>query len=117
LLRWLTALCDLGLLALGWGIIRQLREFLRSLRHTHPFVADNATRLRRMAWLTLSLGLTISLSQLVLASQVTGYITAREISFHADIDWKTLLIGLGLFIIAEVFRIGVAMKEEQDLTI
>jgi hypothetical protein len=40
-----------------------------------------------------------------------------NIRAHLTIDLKTLFAGLIVLVIAEIFRIGAQLKEEQDLTV
>ncbi|MGV3587819.1 MAG: DUF2975 domain-containing protein, partial [Adhaeribacter sp.] len=44
-------------------------------------------------------------------------IDGSNIQTHLTLDFKTVFIGLILLIIAEIFRIGTRLKEEQELTV
>ncbi len=44
-------------------------------------------------------------------------LTGSGVRAHLTIDLKTLFVGLIVLIIAEIFRIGAQMKEEQELTV
>ena len=104
-----------------------LRKFFHSLSNQKIFVGENATRLR---WL----GLTIVAFELALGIlkcanhqyfiyrhkaeglpvlvNVTGF--GLELNFFR---LEIFFIGFAILVIAEVFRCGVEMKEEQDLTV
>ena len=98
----------------------QLRRFVRSLRFGHPFVVDNANRLRSVAWMTLALGFVgFAVKSLIQLYVVRNY-TSDEMSlghFSVSLLDPFLITSLLIFMIAEVFKVGVEMKEEQDLTI
>lgn len=102
---------------LGLAATFQLFKLVRSLRRDHPFLPENAHRLRCVAWLILFgsiwQGAAIMLIALV-ASDVFPDIDLNVSLRGADIPLLTIFM---FFIIAEVFALGVKMKEEADLTV
>lgn len=106
----------LGLVAYG---LFQLRQFVRSLHENHPFVPANAARLRRLAWVVVAAWGFSHVGAWVAELLVVQNFTSDEIILgdYSIGSFEFLLFALVLFMIAEVFKIGVEMKAEQDLTI
>jgi hypothetical protein len=101
-----------------WGL-NQLRRVFRSLSRGLVFIPENTLRIR---WL----GLTIIFGELARAALVyfwsyytSLHFTANGLRFVASIDFSgtTIIAGLSILVIAEVFREGTRLHEEQSLTI
>jgi len=101
-----------------WGL-NQLRRVFRSLSRGLVFIPENTRRIR---WL----GLTIIFGELARAALVyfwsyytSLHFTANGLRFVASIDFSgtTIIAGLSILVIAEVFREGTRLHEEQSLTI
>jgi hypothetical protein len=106
------------LLFAGWAI-HQLRQLFRALRNGQVFAPENVRRVQRVGW------------AVILAEPVRAAITysaqtyARDhfagigIRFVTDLDLNlgTIFAGLAILVIAEVFRTGTRLDEDQSLTI
>jgi hypothetical protein len=100
-------------------IVGRLKKLFDSFSSGEPFQRENAQHLR-VIWITM---LVIELSRFVLMG-LTSFLLlqfgspAREISISVNGDriavWGSILI---LIVLAEVFREGARLKEEQELTI
>jgi hypothetical protein len=100
-------------------IVWRLKKLFDSFSSGEPFQRENATHLR-VIWMTM---LVIEVSRYVLMG-LTAFLLARfgegarEVSISIDGDriaaWGSILI---LIVLAEVFREGARLKEEQELTI
>ncbi len=116
-----------GLLAAGVGIggsliiVWRLRRLFDSFTSGEPFRRENAQHLR-VIWITM---VAIELSRyalLTLIGLLIGVFGAPEsvesVSFSIDSDnlssWMSIAV---LIVLAEVFREGARLKEEQELTI
>jgi hypothetical protein len=90
-------------------IVNRLLEILRTLRFGSPFVKENADRFRRVGFALLA-GEGAKLLFVILGA-----------IFDADVEYNTELTTwvamISVFVLAEVFREGAKMKEEQDLTV
>ena len=100
----------------GAGLI-QLRRFLRSIRQGQPFIAANAQRLRSLAWLIQVGGAAYGGLYLLIGALVRQEIPEFNFRLPLNVPLIALFFSMVIFIIAEVFRIGVQMQEEQDLTV
>lgn len=101
---------------LGLAALFQLLKFVRSLRQDHPFIPENAHRLRCVAWLMLFGSIWKGAAVLLVISAVSGAIPDLNLNISIGDDFPIITI-FTFFIIAEVFALGVKMKEEADLTV
>jgi hypothetical protein len=99
-------------------IVWRLRKLFDSFSSGEPFRRENATHLR-VIWITM---LVIELSRYLLMA-LTGALVASfggpnvEAEFTVSVDFSTWMSILILIVLAEVFREGARLKEEQELTI
>jgi hypothetical protein len=99
-------------------IVWRLRKLFDSFSSGEPFRRENATHLR-VIWITM---LVIELSRYVLMA-LTGVLLAQfggpevDANYTFAIDFSTWGSILILIVLAEVFREGARLKEEQELTI
>lgn len=100
-------------------IVLRLKRLFKNFTSGEPFSRDNAGHLR-VIWITM---LVMEVSRYVIAGAVAAFIgifgqpETIEISQQSPIDlstWGSILI---LIVLAEVFREGARLKEEQELTI
>jgi hypothetical protein len=107
------------LLGLLLWVLTQLRHVFRSLSRGLLFIPENARRIR---WV----GFTVILGELARAAVVyfwsdytSRHFTAHGLRFVASTDFNVLTIagGFAILVIAEVFREGTRLHEDQSLTI
>ncbi|MBN8607096.1 MAG: DUF2975 domain-containing protein [Caulobacterales bacterium] len=101
-------------------IVWRLRRLFDSFSSGEPFRRENAAHLR-VIWITM---VAVELARYFLTASITGLVVAfgeaqgvgvREVSLSVDPStWGSILI---LIVLAEVFREGARLKEEQELTI
>jgi hypothetical protein len=100
-------------------LLTQLRHIFRSLSRGLLFIPENA---RRMRWV----GFTVIFLELARAALVyfwsyytSLHFTANGLRFVAWTDFNgiTIVAALAVLVIAEVFREGARLHEEQSLTI
>lgn len=107
------------LLALTLWVLGALRAVFRTLRDGQPFVAANATRIRWIAYVVI-LG-ELARSALVFAGNyyVMTHFAAAGLRFDLRPDFNVLAVitGLIILVIAEVFRAGTRLDEDQSLTV
>lgn len=90
-------------------VVNRLLEILKTLRFGSPFVKENADRFRGLGYaLLIGEG----------AKFVFGFMSLimdAEVETNSSIiSWLSII---AVFVLAEVFREGARMKEEQDLTV
>lgn len=107
------------LLAIAWFGVSQLRKVVHSLRDERPFVAANATRIRRVAYAVIGLELLRATMTSYANIYVAEHFQADGLRFipSFDLSLSTIVVGLIIFVLAEVFRAGASLEEERSLTI
>lgn len=109
----------LVLSALLLWVVAQLRHVFRSLSQGLLFIPENAQRIR---WV----GYAVILSELIRVAlgfygsyYTSQHFTANGLRFvsSVDVNGMTIIGGLAILVIAEVFREGTRLREEQSLTI
>ena len=119
---WLIA-CNLLLtLAFTFYILTQLLFVLRNLLQSKIFQRENALKLRHIALAMISGWAITILFSLILTLFFRGSISLAGYNFqyfYAGGNWfnSSLISGIVILLIAEVFRMGTELKEESDLTI
>jgi hypothetical protein len=100
-------------------ITRQLHSVFQTLIHGNPFVAENAIRLRGVAFAVIISDLVGAAIVFAENSYATAHIAIAGLRFDAGphVNWMTIGYGLIILVIAEVFRAGTRLDEEQSLTI
>ena len=110
-----------AVVAVGGGliIVNRLKRLFASFRSAEPFRKENATHLR-VIWVTM---MGIELCRYALLA-LTGLLVAAfgapkgaDFSFNLHINLMTWVAILVLIVLAEVFREGARLREEQDLTV
>jgi hypothetical protein len=106
----------LGLLL--W-VIGQLRAVLRTLRDRRPFAPENASRIRGVGYAIIVLEFARTALVFGTNSYAMAHFSANGIRFDARPDFNlfALIHGLIILAIAEVFRAGTRLDEDQSLTI
>jgi hypothetical protein len=117
----------IGLLLLAFAVVAilfvffgRLRAIIDTVGDGDPFIPDNARRLNLMAWLLLATQV-LTLPMALLAAQVVeaaGKSDELKIAVTGDgFNLNGILTVLILFILARVFRIGAALREDLEGTV
>lgn len=97
----------------------QLRKIFGSLARGAPFEAENGRRLRIIALAIIAGQVARALMAFAASRGVDQEWLAPGITLRPNwgVDLASLLFALMILVLAEVFRQGAKMKEEQDLTV
>jgi DUF2975 family protein len=111
LIMGLRAIAALGLfgIPLNYVILKRLLAIVETVRAGDPFVAENAVRLREIAWALLALQL---LSLTVGAIEKAVSTTAHPLHLNAGFSISGWLAVLLTFLLARVFAEGTLMRED-----
>jgi uncharacterized protein YqhQ len=111
----LTIIANFAAMFLFFG---KMRTLIASASQGDPFIPDNAQRLNAMAWLLLSSQvLTVIVGELrVYAVSLIDPQSESTLDISPN-DLAGPLIVLVLFILARVFQIGAAMREDLEGTV
>jgi hypothetical protein len=106
-------------LALVMWVLGQLRAVFRTLRAGQPFVAGNATRIRRIAYAVIvgELLRTVAAYAGMHYAMTHFSIQGLRLESRWDLNIVAIITGLIILVIAEVFREGTRLDEEQSLTV
>jgi hypothetical protein len=114
-----SAVLLIAVLALIMWVLGQLRAVFRTLRAGQPFVAANATRIRRIAYAVIAGELARALLAYVGMHYAMTHFSIQGVRFEArpDVNIIAIICGLIILVIAEVFREGTRLDEDQSLTV
>ena len=103
-----------GLLA-----FHQLRRIFQRAREGAPFDARNAVRLRSLGLILLAWVVMEALAELATAIAIRDGVegTAMEVSMIPEVDLTVTFVALALVALAEVFRRGAELEDEQSLVV
>jgi len=106
-------------LASALWVLRQLRSLFCSLRAGRPFVSANAMRIRRVGYAVIGAELARSVVAYSGMRYTTTHFAVPGLRFETrlDVDAVAIVCGLIILVIAEVFREGTRLDEEQSLTV
>jgi hypothetical protein len=109
----------IAMLALAMWVLGQLRAVFRTLRDGQPFVPANTTRIRRIAWAVIIGEIARSAVVFFENYYVMTHFQADGLRFsaHSEFNVFAIINGLIILVIAEVFRAGTRLDEEQSLTV
>lgn len=113
------AFAVVAMLGLFLYFLRLLRQIVLSLEEGNPFVSQNAKRLRIMGALMIVGGFAKTISEFAMSGYADTVLRPGGFSLdgHLGLDFTSLIVGLSVIVLSEVFRIGAAMREEQELTV
>jgi hypothetical protein len=113
---WVAFAVLLGLAVLT---LHHLRRIFQRVRDGAPFDAQNALRMRTVGWLMLAGALYESTVEVVVALAVRGSIDAGQITVSpwTDVDLMGIFMALVVVALAEVFRRGAELEDEQSLVV
>jgi hypothetical protein len=111
-------LVGVGLGVALW-VLTQLRSVFRTLRDGHPFVAANALRIRWIGYAVIIGAGVDSLVTYGANAYARSHFVADGLRFDVwpRLDMYAVICGLIILVIAEVFRAGTRLDEDQSLTI
>lgn len=109
-------------LILNFGIFLfvtyHLKKIVSTFNRTGPFIELNVLRVRHIGLALIVFPILDLAFDLIYVQYLNANLTwENQGHFTSSFDFMTSLLGLLIFLIAEIFRLGVAFREESDLTI
>ncbi|MBC8345295.1 MAG: DUF2975 domain-containing protein [Candidatus Marinimicrobia bacterium] len=100
-------------------VIYALWKIVQSVRQKNPFIVKNGRRLRIIAFSMIGIELIQGLANLIKMLYLEPRLNFDTILVQSKIhiSFHVIVAGLVILVIAEAFRIGAELKEEQELTI
>jgi hypothetical protein len=120
---WQLILFSISYILVSFGltltITYLLRKIFSTLTQGSPFIYENAVRIRKIALLIMLLAPLKFGEQVYNHLKASHYFTlaGERLATHLSFDFQTILFGLVLLIIGEIFRVGTQLKEENELTV
>jgi hypothetical protein len=116
---WLAPGAVALMLVVALWLLGEMKGIFRTVRDGRPFVPSNAARVRRVAYAVILGELARSAVVFWGNHYAAAYFTADGLHFYArpDINVFAIVDGLIILVIAEVFRAGTRLDEEQSLTV
>lgn len=107
------------MLGLGMAILNQLRKIFATLTEGNPFLLENTRRVRKIGLLIFAGVLVKLIAGTVIGKVIMENVVVPGVIFKikGNLNLGGVFIGLVMLILAEIFRQGALLKEEQDLTV
>jgi hypothetical protein len=107
-------------LLLWLPVLHQLRKLLGALSVGRPFALENADRLRKLGWALILVELTLAALRMGEGLYVAWQFRRPGLElwpFRLDLPVTALFVGAVLLVVAEAFRRGAQLEEDQALTV
>ncbi len=118
-LQGVYSLLVLMTLVLGIWIPFLVVKIVKSLQNSEVFDRKNLKRIQRIGIILLVVGILGTLLQAIniYSAQSMVDLSHYSFSYAKVIDFSPIIMGVVILIMNEILRIGIEIKEEQDLTI
>lgn len=96
-----------------------LRRIFRSMIASTPFIPANVNRIRWVGALVIPVSVLAQLIQLWLGRTQAAGVDSLGLTLNPEfsLDMGVIVLGLIIFSLAEVFRYGLDLRNEADLTV
>lgn len=100
-------------------IIHQLRRLLNDLGGKTPFTIPNATRISRIGAAIMAMTTVLACGSYALGSYMANTLAFPGVTFRTNLQFPycSLFVGLLVMLLAEIFRYGARLQEDNDLTV
>lgn len=116
----LATMIGMGLVGIPvWLLmLNHLRRLMASFAKEHPFTEENVARIRWLGYLfmigaALQSAVEAAVGHYLMRVSIPGV----EINARIGLNLPAMIAGFVILVLAEVFRLGVELKEDQDLTV
>lgn len=108
----------LALVPVALLMLHHLRSLMASFAQSNPFSAENVGRIRWIGYLfmigaALQSAIEVALGFFLRTLSIPGV----EINPRITLDFQVVIAGLVILVLAEIFRLGVELREDHDLTV
>jgi len=101
-------------------LLTLLKQFLLSVKEGNPFINKNVLRFRIFGFVIIGASIIADV-----LSTLPGFFLKNTLQLpenirivnNLDLSWEMIFLGIIFLVIAEVFKIGTVVKEENDYTI
>jgi hypothetical protein len=108
-----------AMIGLGMSVLYQLRKIFATLVTGNPFVLENAQRIRKIGLLIFGGVFVELIAGSVIGKLIMDNVMVKGVAFNVkgSLNIGGIFIGLVILVLAEIFRQGAILKNEQELTI
>ncbi len=118
--KWISGLAYFIEIILLFPLIWKFIKFIINISRQNIFVKKNVQLLRQFSWILLAIALldiVAGITNEYLFHHLSFSMKGYELASNWTIPWSTLLLGCLSMLMAQVWNIGIKIKEEQELTI
>ena len=108
--------CVAAIVALAFYFFRLLGQIIDTVGRGNPFSIQNADRLSRMGAIALIFQLS-AIPIAAMAVHLEKFFPAERLTIDFDFSLTGILLAIVLFILARIFRLGAAMREDLEGTV
>ncbi|MEX8547827.1 MAG: DUF2975 domain-containing protein [Mucilaginibacter sp.] len=116
---------NITMLLIGYGLIfstiviitYQLKRIFENFKQNVPFNEFNMLRIRNIAVVLISYSFVQGLFVVVVNQILKSNLRFTHLELAYDFNVSYLLVGIALFVVEGVFRKGISLEEEKQLTI
>lgn len=115
-----TRIFQIAFIVLFFLVICLLRKIFRDLvKESSLFQVENPGRIRRIGYLIIIGAIFSSFFDFYVWKYIARHVSITDVSFSYGIGLNpdTIFLGLVVLVLSEIFRSGVQLKEDRDLTI
>ncbi|MDH5372392.1 MAG: DUF2975 domain-containing protein [Acidimicrobiia bacterium] len=96
-----------------------LRRIFGTMVVGTPFLTENVTRIRWLGFIVIGAAVVEQIIQIALGLIVLDNVssTGLDIAYHFDLNLAAVFVGLIILSLAEVFRYGMTLQADSDLTV
>jgi hypothetical protein len=113
-IRMMTLSLPVALLFAGFSWI--LFRAMQQLDISQPFTKRNAQRVITLAWLLIAID-TVKIIQLAISAHIVATTSTETYQYLPFFSGDYLKIGFALLVVGWIFKSGIALQQEQELTV
>ncbi|GEM_PF-3516391 len=118
-LQRIYVMIPMALSLLLLGIITILRAFMRSIKSGSPFTSKNASRLKLLGLLVMAAGPFYGILEYIYGTMLKCSIDVpgAVVTVNPDARIMYVAVGIVILVIGQIFKYGVRLREDSELTI
>ena len=120
-IMFLADSCNFIVLAALAYFIFLTRKIIITVINGNPFTKENGNRIKILSGLLIVVPVILDIISRIVASSIIQNVKSANSTMNAEgigmVRDVLIFVGLFLFVLSEVFRIGTSLKEENELTV
>ncbi len=120
-IMFLADLCNFIVLAALAYFIFLTRKIIITVINGNPFINENGIRIKILSGILVAVPIILDVISRIVANSIIQNVKSANFTMNPEgigmVRDVLIFIGLFLFVLSEVFRIGTSLKEENELTV